>query len=160
MVKLTEDMIMMQSSFDDISVASSVMSCDSTPTSDNDSSTSLHDSLQSSNFKKVNCWGSEIDDISILSQLSTLEVLVLSSNAVHDLSPLKDCTKLSQLFLRRNKVSTFDQLVYLKGLTNLRTLWLLDNPVSKHEKYRLNVISILPQLTKLDSKAISDEERK
>lgn len=111
-------------------------------------------------YRKINCWGSEIDDISILSQMSDLEVVILSSNSVNDLSPIANCKGLTQLMLRKNNVSDFCQLRHLRDLGKLKTLWLMDNPLAQQPDYRLKVINILPQLTKLDRQVINDEERK
>ena len=81
-----------------------------------------------------------------------IESCLFSSNSVSDLSPLSKCKQLTQLALRRNKVSDLHQLIHLKDLPKLKTLWLLDNPVAEDEQYRKSVIRMLPQLNKLDGK--------
>lgn len=48
---------------------------------------------------------------------------------------------------------------HLQNLRNLSVLWLMDNPITEQLDYRMKVIAALPQLTKLDSNEISNEER-
>ena len=82
-----------------------------------------------------------------------------SSNAVHDLSPLSSCKKLTQLSLRRNNVCSLSQLLHLKDISSLKTLWLMDNPVAKEDNYRFKVINLLPQVLKLDSRGEYDNKK-
>jgi hypothetical protein len=69
------------------------------------------------------------------------------------------CTALRELYLRRNKVASFAELVHVANLTNLKVLWLSHNPVADHELYRATVIRTLPSLQKLDDTDVTDEER-
>jgi len=48
---------------------------------------------------------------------------------------------------------------HLQNLHNLSVLWLMDNPITDQIDYRMKVIAALPQLNKLDSNEISNEER-
>ena len=41
----------------------------------------------------------------------------------------------------------------------LKVLWLSDNPCAMDSFYRPFIIKVLPQLNKIDSQEISDEER-
>jgi Leucine-rich repeat (LRR) protein len=61
--------------------------------------------------------------------------------------------------LRKNQISDLSELQHLKSLKNLRVLWLSDNPVASEANYRAYIIKMLPQLTKIDSQEISDDER-
>lgn len=66
---------------------------------------------------------------------------------------MSSCRRLSELYLRRNRIPSLDELFYLKGLPHLRVLWLAENPCcgpSPH-LYRMTVLRNLPHLQKLDN---------
>ncbi|XP_063721575.1 cilia- and flagella-associated protein 410-like [Symsagittifera roscoffensis] len=161
MVKLTEEVLLLQSvdssSVDSSALSSSFSSCANDGDQNSNEQSEVNSPLAC--LRKINCWGSDIDDISIIEDMTQLEVVILSSNSVSDLSPLSKCKQLTQLALRRNKVSDLHQLIHLKDLPKLKTLWLLDNPVAEDEQYRKSVIRMLPQLNKLDGKVITEHER-
>ncbi|XP_042527653.1 cilia- and flagella-associated protein 410 isoform X3 [Dipodomys spectabilis] len=112
------------------------------------------------NVRKLNCWGSRLTDISICREMPSLEVITLSVNSVSTLEPVSGCRRLSELYLRRNRIPSLDELFYLKGLPHLRVLWLAENPccgASPH-LYRMTVLRNLPHLQKLDNQAVTEEE--
>ena len=115
------------------------------------------DRLQS--LKNLNLWGSEIDDVSIFREMPSLEVISLSVNKIRTLKDFANMQNLRELALRKNLISDIREVKYLASCPNLRTLWLKENPISDMNNYRLNVISMLPQITKLDDIAITEEER-
>ena len=61
--------------------------------------------------------------------------------------------------MRKNQIADLQELKYLSGLPNLKVLWLWDNPICTHPLYRQYCIKLLPNLVKLDSTAVSNEER-
>ncbi|CAO2608542.1 Cilia- and flagella-associated protein 410 [Lemmus lemmus] len=110
--------------------------------------------------RKLNCWGSQLTDISICREMPSLEVITLSVNSVSTLEPVRGCRRLSELYLRRNRIPSLDELFYLKELPHLRVLWLAENPccgTSPH-LYRMTVLRNLPHLQKLDNQAVTEEE--
>lgn len=110
--------------------------------------------------RKLNCWGSQLTDISICREMPSLEVITLSVNSVSTLEPVRGCRHLSELYLRRNRIPSLDELFYLKDLPHLRVLWLAENPccgTSPH-LYRMTVLRNLPHLQKLDNQAVTEEE--
>lgn len=109
--------------------------------------------------RNLNLWGNDIKDVSILKRMSNLEVCSLSVNAIEDLAQFAECTSLTELYLRKNKISDLDQLGYLSGLKKLRVLWLCDNPVAELPSYRNRVLRCLPGLEKLDNKDVTPQER-
>lgn len=79
--------------------------------------------------------------------------LVPSVNSVSTLEPVSRCRHLSELYVRRNRIPSLDELFYLKDLPHLRVLWLAENPCcgpSPH-LYRMTVLRNLPGLQKLDN---------
>ncbi|CAI4229658.1 unnamed protein product [Auanema sp. JU1783] len=108
--------------------------------------------------KKLNLWGCDIDDISICARMTALEVLSLSVNRVESLEPLQYCQKLTELYLRKNNIQSLDELDYLKGLKNLRVLWIDENPCAQNVAYRSRVLKLLPHLTKLDDKPVNPND--
>jgi Leucine-rich repeat (LRR) protein len=95
---------------------------------------------------KLNVWGLNIGDISILKDLPNLKVIILSVNCINTLEPFSHCSKLEEIYLRKNLITDLSQLEYLKVLPNLKVLLLSDNPVCRAEGYRQEVVRILPQL--------------
>lgn len=63
------------------------------------------------------------------------------------------CRQLSELYLRKNCISSLAELFYLKGLPCLRVLWLAENPCcgACPHLYRMTVLRNLPHLQKLDN---------
>ncbi|DBB16550.1 TPA: hypothetical protein ACH3X3_014812 [Trebouxia sp. C0006] len=83
-----------------------------------------------SDVKSLNCWGQDLADVSILSQMPNVEVAELA------------------------------EVQWLVDLPDLRVLWLSDNPCADIPKYRQKVLQYLPKLTKLDNDDVTDEEKR
>lgn len=111
------------------------------------------------NIKSINLWGNNLDDITLIQEMKQLKVISLSVNKISSLKPFKDLTNLKELSLRNNEIFDFNELSYLMSCHNLRVLWLLENPIAESRDYRLKVIQMLPQLTKLDNIIINEDER-
>ena len=103
-------------------------------------------------IKKLDTWGQDIEDISIISELPNLEILSLSSNKISSLSPISNCLNAREIYLRNNNIYSFDELYHLQNLSKLNVLWLEGNPISKDIFYREKVFNILPKLHNLDNK--------
>ena len=104
-----------------------------------------------SQVKSLNLWGNDLCDISVVRHMSNLEVLSLSVNRVETLQNFANCGRLVELYLRKNNITDLSEVQFLRGLGSLRVLWLSDNPCAKVPGYREYVLSVLPQLSKLDS---------
>jgi hypothetical protein len=102
------------------------------------------------NIKNLNLWGNNIDDISLLSEMPSLEIISLSVNHIKDLTVFSKLKNVKELYLKDNHISDFKQIEYLKNCPKLETLCLLDNPISKQQNYRQKILDILPFLKKLD----------
>ncbi|XP_060578273.1 cilia- and flagella-associated protein 410-like [Ruditapes philippinarum] len=109
--------------------------------------------------RKLNCWGSEIDDISIVREMPNLEICSVSVNDITTLKDFEACENLQELYIRNNKIQELTDICYLKGLEKLRILWLSDNPCAVGDNYRMTVIRNLPQLQKLDNVVVEDDEK-
>ena len=103
-------------------------------------------------IKKLNIWGEDIEDISIISKMINLEKLSLSSNKISALSSISNCLNLRELYLRNNNIITFEELNHLRHLLNLKVLWLEGNPICDDILYREKVLNLLPQVIFLDNK--------
>uniref|UniRef100_A0ABD2WK70 U2A'/phosphoprotein 32 family A C-terminal domain-containing protein n=1 Tax=Trichogramma kaykai TaxID=54128 RepID=A0ABD2WK70_9HYME len=108
--------------------------------------------------KKLNCWGTELTDVSILRKMPNVEVLSLSVNNISSLADFQNCVDLKDLFIRKNNIKDLNEVCYLQRLTNLKNLWLGENPCAEVEGYRLSVLKTLPNLEKLDDKIVTPEE--
>ncbi|XP_020835666.1 cilia- and flagella-associated protein 410 isoform X2 [Phascolarctos cinereus] len=110
--------------------------------------------------RKLNCWGSRLTDISICRSLPSIEVITLSVNSISSLEPMSHCLTLSELYVRKNSISSLGELFYLKGLPRLKVLWLAENPCCgpNPRHYRMTVLRNLPGLHKLDNQTVTEEE--
>ena len=110
-------------------------------------------------IRNLNLWGSNIEDISIIEEMPSLEIVSLSVNKIRTLRPFANLANLRELYLRRNLITNLNEIKYLTDCQNLNVLWLSENPICDNPNYRSIVICILPQLQKLDDIAITEEER-
>ena len=110
-------------------------------------------------IKSLNLWGNDIDDVTILKQMTNLEVVSLSVNNIKTLKDFSSLKYLKELYLRKNFISDMSEVNFLVGCKNLKVLWLGENPISDNKNYRKYVIKALPQINKLDDQLITDEER-
>ena len=112
-----------------------------------------------SSIKNLNLWGNKLEDISVLAEVPNMAICSLSLNNITSLNVFQHTKKLKELYLRKNMISDLRELKYLVALPNLQVLWLWDNPICQHPLYRQYCIKLLPNLVKLDSTAVSNEER-
>jgi len=131
MVKLTEDMVVARTRVSDMN-----------------------------HVKKLNCWGAELSDVSVLRRLKHVEVLSLSVNSISTLADIQYCKNLQELYIRKNRIPDISEICWLRDLPRLRNLWLEENPCAEGdpELYRQTVIRNIPQLQKLDNVAVTPEE--
>ena len=111
------------------------------------------------NIKNLNLWGTNLDDVSLLKEMPNLEIVSLSVNKIRTLKPFSFLPKLRELYLRKNMIADLNEIKYLIDNNNLKILWLSENPICENPNYRNIVISVLPQIVKLDDIIISEEER-
>ncbi|OXA55674.1 uncharacterized protein LOC110848761 isoform X2 [Folsomia candida] len=110
--------------------------------------------------KKLNCWGSDLIDVSLVKRLANVEVLSLSLNKITTLSDFQYCRNLVELYIRRNAIRDLSELCYLQELTRLRRLLLAENPCvdTAGPLYRATVIRCLPNLEVLDNNEVTPDE--
>ena len=82
------------------------------------------------------------------------------NNKIKYVSGLVNCHKIEYLSLGRNDIDTIDNDEYrienqLRHLTNLRSLNLVDNPITMTEGYSSKIVSFLPSLIYLDNEMIA-----
>ncbi|XP_055623986.1 putative uncharacterized protein DDB_G0279653 isoform X2 [Toxorhynchites rutilus septentrionalis] len=111
-------------------------------------------------IKKLNCWGSELSDVSIIRRMRGVEVLAFSVNRISTLGDFENCLNLQELYLRKNNITDIDELIYLQNLPKLKYLWLEENPLVDNAgpSYRQIVLRALPNLKKLDNVDVTPEE--
>ncbi|BHF59997.1 Leucine-rich repeat-containing protein 51 [Sparganum proliferum] len=86
--------------------------------------------------------------------------LDLSSNNLEKFpEELLKLTELKMLYLHGNKIKTTRDLQKAKKLTKVTKLTLHGNPVELEPGYFITMLTILPQLVKLDFTAVSHNER-
>ena len=110
-------------------------------------------------LKNLNLWGNDLDDLKLLRQMPNLEVVSLSVNKITTIKEFSNCSKLQELYLRKNNIQDLSEIRYLMNNSNLKVLWLCDNPCAETPNYREIVIKSLPDLIKLDNQNITKEEK-
>lgn len=90
--------------------------------------------------------------------MPNLEICSLSLNKIRSLAAFQSSRKLTELYLRKNTIDNLADIKYLQALP-MKVLWLWDNPICSHPNYRTFIIKTLPNLTKLDNAAVTEEER-
>uniref|UniRef100_UPI00358FBE24 cilia- and flagella-associated protein 410-like isoform X2 n=1 Tax=Myxine glutinosa TaxID=7769 RepID=UPI00358FBE24 len=110
--------------------------------------------------RRLNVWGSDLNDVSLVKEIQNLEVLTLR-NSISSLHDLSSCKHLSELYLRGNCITSLSELHFLEALPRLCVLWLAGNPCcgSDPVAYRLAVLRCLPNLQLLDNRSVTEEER-
>ncbi|XP_067004430.1 cilia- and flagella-associated protein 410 [Anabrus simplex] len=111
-----------------------------------------------SNIRKLNCWGSELSDVSLLRKMRNVEVLSLSVNKIDNLSDFQFCRNLQELYVRKNEIRDLNQVCYLQDLPQLKNLWLGENPCAENDQYRPTVLRALPRLKMLDNVTVQPQE--
>lgn len=61
-------------------------------------------------IKNINLWGNDIDDLSILMELPSVEIVSLSLNKITTLKDFATCTKLQELYLRKNQIQELSEV--------------------------------------------------
>ncbi|XP_060075982.1 cilia- and flagella-associated protein 410-like [Ylistrum balloti] len=109
--------------------------------------------------KKLNFWGSDIENVSVVRRMPNLEVCSLSVNSITTLEDFSYCPNLQELYIRKNKIKDLSEINHLATLPRLRNLWLADNPCADTENYRSIVLKTLPTLQKLDNIVVTESEK-
>lgn len=112
------------------------------------------------NVRSLNCWGSELSDVSLVRQMTNVEVLSLSVNKITTLEDFGHCPNLVELYVRKNMIKDLSEIIYLQELPKLKNLWLEDNPCAAGDRYRVTVLKYLPNLKKLDNILVEPDEVK
>ena len=66
--------------------------------------------------KNLNLWGNDIEDMKLLQRMPNVEVLSLSVNKISTLKDFAYCSKLIELYLRKNCISDIREIRYLTNL--------------------------------------------
>jgi len=122
---------------------------------------SIHPSPLQDQYDTIDLSDNEIKKIDNFPELTRLRTLFFNNNRIskiaHDLD--KSLPNLETLILTNNKIASLSDLDPLACFTRLRTLSLLENPVTLKPNYRLYVIHLLPQLRLLDFRKIKQKVR-
>nr|XP_030123128.3 leucine-rich repeat-containing protein 23 [Taeniopygia guttata] len=113
-----------------------------------------------SKLKKLYLAKNTICSLEGLEEFEQLETLHLRDNKLEALDGFSNSMKcLQYLNLRSNGIKSFQEVEKLQVLPMLQALVLMDNPCAEEPTYRLEVLSRLPQLQRLDKESIEEEER-
>ncbi|NWV27431.1 LRGUK protein, partial [Origma solitaria] len=100
-----------------------------------------------------------IEEVAGLEAVQTLRKVDLSCNRIHSLRGLEGHDLLEVISLEDNQVAELSELEWLKDLPLLRSVNLLKNPLQEKEEYWLLAVFKMLQITELDHKKISVEEK-
>ncbi|KAJ7563517.1 hypothetical protein O6H91_03G113600 [Diphasiastrum complanatum] len=107
-------------------------------------------------FDSIDLSDNEIVKLEGFPPLKRLTTLLVNNNRIARVSPLIGASlpKLQTLVLTNNRLVNLVDLDPIATLSNLQTLCLLDNLVTKQPNYRLYVIHKLPNLRLLDFRKV------
>jgi len=54
--------------------------------------------------------------------------LHFSVNCIGTLADISNCRNLQELYIRKNKIGSLNEICWLKELTQLKSIWLEENP--------------------------------
>ncbi|XP_007532033.1 leucine-rich repeat-containing protein 72 isoform X1 [Erinaceus europaeus] len=124
----------------------------------------LTEVIDLSRFKKLKyLWlhHNKLHGIKFLTRNYCLTELYLNNNAIFEIEGLHCLSSLHILLLQHNELTNIDATVKeLKGLLNLKTLSLYQNPLCQYNLYRLYIIYHLPEIELLDRKQVTEKERR
>ena len=110
-------------------------------------------------IKNLKFFNSFLNDISIVSNCTSIESATFSKNNISSLKCFKNLQYLRELSLADNNISNINELIYLGTCPNLTKLWLKNNPISNLPDYRIQVIKYIPSLPFLDDYEVTNDER-
>ncbi|RNA17111.1 Leucine-rich repeat-containing, partial [Brachionus plicatilis] len=109
-------------------------------------------------LRVLNIAANEIKIVENLTGLNSLVELNLRRNKIEEIKSLDYLQKLQRLFLSHNQISSLQWLGSVNS--NVQELTLDNNPISNESNYRLTVLSQVNTLRKLDSKRVTDNEKR
>ncbi|XP_053799097.1 leucine-rich repeat and guanylate kinase domain-containing protein isoform X2 [Vidua chalybeata] len=115
--------------------------------------------LQNLPIRILNLSFNQIEKVDGLKSLKTLQRVDLSNNKINSLQGLEEHDLLEVINLEDNQVAELSELKWIEDLPLLRVLNLLKNPLQEKGDYRLLAIFMLLQVTELDLKKVSVEEK-
>ncbi|XP_042775293.1 leucine-rich repeat-containing protein 72 isoform X2 [Panthera leo] len=124
----------------------------------------LTEVIDLSRFKKLKyLWlhHNKLHGITFLTRNYCLTELYLNNNAIFEIEGLHSLPSLHILLLHHNELTDIDATVKeLKGMLNLKSLSLYQNPLCQYNLYRLYIIYHLPGVELLDRNQVTEKERR
>ena len=119
------------------------------------------------NNNKFESWQGFGDAVSQVADQEKLKWIDLSFNALKTIDDvISSCPHLTGLYLHANKIKSMAEVNKLSKLKHLRSLTLHGNPIeaeiqtkASKARYRNNIISLLPNLKKLDFTPVTKMDR-
>ncbi|XP_031962483.1 leucine-rich repeat and guanylate kinase domain-containing protein isoform X1 [Corvus moneduloides] len=115
--------------------------------------------LENLPIRILNLSFNQIEKVTGLKSLKTLQKVDLSCNKINSLQGLEEHDLLEVINLEDNQVAELSELKWIGDLPLLRVLNLLKNPLQEQGEYWLLAIFTLLQITELDLKKVSVEEK-
>ncbi|KAM7022733.1 leucine-rich repeat and guanylate kinase domain-containing protein [Passerculus sandwichensis] len=110
-------------------------------------------------IRVLNLSYNEIEKVDGLKSLKNLQRVNLSNNKINSLQGLEEHNLLEVINLEANQVAELSELKWIEDLPLLRDLNLLKNPLQEKGSYWLSAIFMLLQVTYLDLKKVTVEEK-
>lgn len=61
-------------------------------------------------------------------------IYFFSVNRISTLADFQYCANLQELYIRKNNIADINEILYLRSLPKLKSLWLADNPCAEFEQ--------------------------
>ena len=113
-------------------------------------------------LRYLNVMHNSVRSLKGVDQLKHLRVVKVSDNQIRSLAPIADLFDLEELWVHNNEITSIREIDHLQKMTKLSHLWLLPNHCCGKlppREYRRMLLLLMPSLTVVDTKLISETER-
>lgn len=111
-------------------------------------------------LRVLNLAGNQIEQVDNLAGMDTLTELNLRRNKITSIREIDLLPSLQRLFLSYNSISRWENVICLGESPSLCEISLDGNPIASESCYKQMILKNMIQLKQLDSKRITDDERR
>ncbi|XP_039247588.2 leucine-rich repeat-containing protein 49-like [Styela clava] len=111
-------------------------------------------------LRVLNLAGNQIEKVDNLAGMDTLTELNLRRNKIRIILEIESLPSLQRLFLSYNCISRWEDISCLAESSSLSEISLDGNPITSESWYKQVVLKNMLQLKQLDSKRVTDDERR
>jgi Leucine-rich repeat (LRR) protein len=111
------------------------------------------------NLVHLDISNNQIRGLKPLAGLKRLQVLLVTDNNITSLGGIGQCGALNRLDASQNQITELQHVSDASQCPLLGTILLTGNPAQLVMDYRLHIVSLLPQVSSLDSVLVDEKEK-